>query len=300
MKKKAKKVLPVLLTLCLLLSMVPVAGWADNGEAESLAVNTAADPEIITNGAAVDDTDIAFTEGKDKDEKNPSEDEMLEGAEKEDDSFAEGSGSEGTSTEQNQDTNTDVDKNTAEAEDITVLFTLMGDSHHGENKPHENWQVWIPQREVTVSKDAVVFDVFDKVLQEEGIAYDETQPGYIGGITAPKSFGGYDLYEGNNGPNSGWMFQLNEEHPTKGLRQCEVNDGDTIIWHYVDDYTSEGKLDWRNIEGEENPGGGDNPDISVDTVLAETGQYICNAVPEPGFSSIGGEWAVMGLSLIHI
>ena len=133
---------------------------------------------------------------------------------------------------------------------ITVTFKLIGDSKHGTPDKHTAFQTWIPTTSVTVPQGPIVYDVFDKVLTEKGIDYDETMNNYIGGIKAPASFGGHWLYEFDNGPNSGWMYTVNGTHPLLGLREYRLKDGDFIVWHYSDDYTKEeGSEKWSGGSG---------------------------------------------------
>ncbi len=137
---------------------------------------------------------------------------------------------------------------------ITVSFKLLGDAKHGtegtrhvyKNNPG-SFQTWIPATSVTVPKNSTVYDVFTQVLDDNGLQYDETQANYIGGIKAPASFGGHWLYEFDNGPLSGWMYTVNGTHPSLGLRERVLRDGDIIVWHYTDDYTKEeGSEKWDN------------------------------------------------------
>lgn len=43
----------------------------------------------------------------------------------------------------------------------------------------------------------------------------------------------------DNGANSGWMYTVNGEHPDQALNDFTLEAGDKVIWHYVDDYTTE-------------------------------------------------------------
>ena len=77
-----------------------------------------------------------------------------------------------------------------------------------------------------------VFDVFRKVLREEKIhfeyvdasAYDSV---YIEGIG--------NIYEFDCGPQSGWMFSVNDVYPGLGCSAYTLADGDVIIFHYTCD-----------------------------------------------------------------
>ncbi len=128
-------------------------------------------------------------------------------------------------------------------QNITVTFTLKGDTKHGEGgtthiykKDGSSLPTWIDKTTVSVPKGSVVFDVFDKVLTEKGIAYDEPQSGYIGSIKSP---GGQWLSEFDNGNYSGWMYTINGSYPNIGFRNYTLNDWDDIVWHYTDDHRYE-------------------------------------------------------------
>ncbi|MCQ2559667.1 MAG: DUF4430 domain-containing protein, partial [Clostridia bacterium] len=132
---------------------------------------------------------------------------------------------------------------TGGAEDsITVTFSLQGDQKGNtyEKNGSDDYEIWIEEEQLTLNKSEAingnyltVADAFFKALDQAGISYEE-EAGYVSGIN--------DLYEFDNGPNSGWMYQLNGEHVQLGLRECAINDGDIIFWHYVRDYTQESEM----------------------------------------------------------
>ena len=51
----------------------------------------------------------------------------------------------------------------------------------------------------------------------------------------------------SNGAYSGWMYTLNGEH-SDGMKDVKVEDGDEIVWHYVNDYRYE-VSDWEHLGG---------------------------------------------------
>ena len=77
-----------------------------------------------------------------------------------------------------------------------------------------------------------VFDVFRQVLREKKIhfeyvdasAYDSV---YIEGIG--------NLYEYDCGPQSGWIYFVNDTHPGLGCSGYTLADGDTVVFHYTCD-----------------------------------------------------------------
>lgn len=114
---------------------------------------------------------------------------------------------------------------------ISVSFTLIGDSQHGDPDSHEEFETWIAKKTVQIAKDATVKTLFEKVLKEEKIEYELEGGNYITIING--------LGEKDNGPNSGWMYQLNGEHVQKAIDACKLQSGDDVIVHYTDDFTKE-------------------------------------------------------------
>ncbi len=154
---------------------------------------------------------------------------------------------------------------------ITVTFELIGDTIHGTPDKHTAFQTWIPAVSATVPQGSSVFDVFDKVLSEHGLSYEETAHNYIGGIRAPPSFGGFWLFDFNNGPDSGWMYTVNSHHPDVGLRTYILEDGDAVAWHYTDNYRrEEGSGHWGDSNAPSVPGAGATKE--VESVLDAKGR----------------------------
>ena len=86
--------------------------------------------------------------------------------------------------------------------------------------------------EVEFTGGESVFDVFRKTLREAKIhfeyvdasAYDSV---YIEGIG--------NIYEFDCGPQSGWMFSVNEVYPGLGCSAYTLADGDVIVFSYTCD-----------------------------------------------------------------
>lgn len=130
---------------------------------------------------------------------------------------------------------------------VTVKFTLLGDTCHNSDKDGEvhtlqagNLETWIAEKKVVVPSGSYVIDVVEKALNAAGIPYENPTGNYI---TEIKGLG-----EFSNGGSSGWMYTLNGKHPNFGVAEQKVKHGDVIVFHYTDDYTVE--------EGSENWGGG--------------------------------------------
>ena len=128
--------------------------------------------------------------------------------------------------------------------DITVTFSLLGDSVHGDSGDKHtladgNLEKWIDGVTVTVDNNATVLDVITKALGSKYSIENETG-NYIQSIT-PKD--GKALGEFTNGNLSGWMYTLNGVHPNLGVAQQYLNEGDVIVFHYTDDYAKEYEAD---------------------------------------------------------
>lgn len=129
---------------------------------------------------------------------------------------------------------------------INVYFTLLGDDEHGENgKVHTlkngGLDTWIEKTAIEIDSPATILDVFEKALEGK-YTFVNADGNYISEIG--------DLAEFSNGPLSGWMYTLNGKHPTKGLAEQSVKNGDKIVFHYTDDYTlEEGSEKWNSSSG---------------------------------------------------
>ena len=135
--------------------------------------------------------------------------------------------------------------------DITVTFSLLGDSVHGNSGDKHtladgNLEKWIDGVTVTVGNNATVLDVITKALGSKYIIENETG-NYIQSIT-PKD--GTALGEFTNGNLSGWMYTLNGKHSNLGVAQQYLMNGDVIVFHYTDDYSRENAFDQQKSADE--------------------------------------------------
>ena len=124
-----------------------------------------------------------------------------------------------------------------------MYFTLLGDDSHGESgEVHTlkkgGLETWIEKTGIEVDSPATVLDVFEKVLKGKH-TFVNADGNYISEIDG--------LAEFTNGPLSGWMYTLNGSHPSKGVAEQTVKNGDKIVFHYTDDYTQEqGSEKWTS------------------------------------------------------
>lgn len=133
---------------------------------------------------------------------------------------------------------------------ITVNFTLMGDSVHDSTTTHTlsagNLTTWISQKSYEVSVNATVWDLMQIVeAQNSGLSFSNPSGNYVNSVT----YDGTTLAEFTNGQNSGWLYTLNGKHPELGVSEQFLSKGDTIVFHYTDDYTKEeGSDKWQEEE----------------------------------------------------
>lgn len=88
---------------------------------------------------------------------------------------------------------------------------------------------------------STVYDLYTRALADAGIKSVGQEANYVKTIYAPAIHGGYALSEFTNGNNSGWMYTINGVHPLFGLQEQKLNQGDAVIWHYVNDYAWGGR-----------------------------------------------------------
>ena len=134
---------------------------------------------------------------------------------------------------------------------ITVSFRLYGDSRHdsdADGKVHTlrsgNLESWLYVPSVEIDQNTTVWDVIQRVLKANNMTCSNPSGNYIESITR----NGVTLAEFDNGNLSGWMYTLNGSHPSLGVSEQYLNNGDRIVFHYTDDYTKEeGSEDWGNV-----------------------------------------------------
>ena len=154
-------------------------------------------------------------------------------------------------------------------EEVYAYFTLLGDEQHGADgtavhtRAAGNLQTWIEMTEYRIGANDTAEDLIRKALEDHGLKLlgsNADRPGelYISGVQIPPAMtGGADdpvgnaddpaggaaaevyLSEKDNGPNSGWMYAVNDEEPGIGVGKFFLEDGDEVILFYSDDYTKE-------------------------------------------------------------
>ncbi len=158
-----------------------------------------------------------------------------------------------------------------EPKTVDVTFRLIGAGLSNGvvdlGKPEAGYRgseyiTWIPTGQYTMNKGDTMYELFIRALADAGLASRGAEDNYVEAITAPGAHGGYELAEFTNGPRSGWMYTVGrtasaaaQKHPSRGLLQYDLQDGDVVIWHYVNDYAYE-VADWDTLGGSEYPSQG--------------------------------------------
>lgn len=90
--------------------------------------------------------------------------------------------------------------------------------------------VILKKKKVKFSKGESVYDVLQRICQEEGIHMESSwtpiyNSAYIEGIN--------NLYEFDCGSGSGWMYRVNGWYPNYGCSRYQLEDGDVVEWRYT-------------------------------------------------------------------
>lgn len=133
--------------------------------------------------------------------------------------------------------------------DMEVTFRLIGALEATQDVDLTNdsylpeYVTWIPTTTYALQQDATVYDLYMQAMNDADLRSVGEENNYVSTIYAPSCLGGYALSEFTNGKRSGWMYTVNGTHPNQGLQNWTLNDGDVVIWHYVNDYSHE-VADW--------------------------------------------------------
>ena len=130
---------------------------------------------------------------------------------------------------------------------ISVTFRLIGatlsklengvDLSNG-GTSDSRYETWIPTKWYTMDAGSTAYDLIARALNGAGLSYDMSSY-YLSSVNAPAVLGGYELAELTNGSRSGWMFTVNGSHGQLSISQQQLQNGDEIIVHYINDYIYE-------------------------------------------------------------
>ncbi|MBQ9930961.1 MAG: S-layer homology domain-containing protein, partial [Firmicutes bacterium] len=94
---------------------------------------------------------------------------------------------------------------------------------------------WLKNKKVTVNQGATAYHALLKALEDSGITQTGAASGYIKSMTKD----GVTLAEFGEGPNSGWLYKVNNLQPDVGFTSYTLSNGDKVLWYYTTDWTQE-------------------------------------------------------------
>ena len=107
---------------------------------------------------------------------------------------------------------------------------------------------WISATTYSLDAGSSAYDLIKKAFDAAELKYTMSTS-YLSAVQAPAGLGGYELAEFTNGSRSGWMFTVNGKHGNLSIGQQELNNGDEIIVHYINDYLyEEDKFPWLDAK----------------------------------------------------
>ena len=145
-------------------------------------------------------------------------------------------------------------------ETLHVSFTLLGDSKHQEANqdggPHglalNKLDTWLSAKSYEVPLNSTVWDLMQQIDKDNSNVQFNAKGTQYGIYVYSVTYNGTELGEFDNGKNSGWMYTVNGTHPEVGVASRFLNNGDTVVFHYTDDYTKEeGSEKWNTPGGAE-------------------------------------------------
>ena len=175
--------------------------------------------------------------------------------------------------------------------DIEVTFRLIGaleatqDVNLTSDSYLPEYVTWVPTKTYALQENATVYDLFTEAMKDAGLRYIGAESNYVSTIYAPSCLGEYALSEFTNGTRSGWMYTVNGKHPDQALNDFTLEAGDKVIWHYVDDYTTEADAEtWLKAADI-------SPEEYAKQKLARIVQVIGGGTVKPslGFSQLGAD-----------
>ena len=160
----------------------------------------------------------------------------------------------------------------AEADEIKVTITIIGDSVHGADGEHKEYYDWLGRKQYTMELGSTALDLFKKAAADAGIEYEMSGNSYVSSLYFPDDK--INLGEFSNGPRSGWMYTINGKF-TDYMSAVTLKDGDDMRFFYVDDYND---VDWSGSK-------------TAAEAAAEVEDLI-NALPDPDKLTLADSAAV--------
>lgn len=160
----------------------------------------------------------------------------------------------------------------AEADEIKVTITIIGDTVHGADGEHKEYYDWLGRKQYTMELGSTALDLFKKAAADAGIEYEMSGNSYVSSLYFPDDR--INLGEFSNGPRSGWMYTINGKF-TDYMSAVTLKDGDDMRFFYVDDYND---VDWSGSK-------------TAAEVAAEA-EALINALPDPDKLTLADSAAV--------
>ncbi|MCL1805156.1 MAG: S-layer homology domain-containing protein [Clostridiales bacterium] len=115
-----------------------------------------------------------------------------------------------------------------DSDPFVVYVTLQGLDTNGENE-----ELWLSATVTDLHESATVADVIMQALFSAGYQQTGAKAGYISSVTKP---GGNSLAEFTYGPDSGWLYKVNETLIIASVNTVRINNGDSILLYYTKDF----------------------------------------------------------------
>lgn len=181
---------------------------------------------------------------------------------------------------------------------ITVSVLVLGDTAHEVTEDNKHTlsggglTEWL-RGDYEIGVNDTAWDVLQAAFEENGITCENPSGSYINSVTKD----GVTLAAFTNGELCGWMYNLNGGWAMNGVSEQSLEDGDSIVLYFTDDfYAEDGSEDpsYNTGSAPENPdNGAEKADISK--LYAEAGDALLAAETDAKFSA-GSEWTVIGLA----
>lgn len=146
---------------------------------------------------------------------------------------------------------------------------------------------WL-ETSITMPAGSTVAELLTKAFSETDMVCDGLQDGYIKSLTKA----GVTLSQYDQGPNSGWMYQVNGSSPNVGIGDYTLKQADQVLLYYTADWTKEDSTQhWGGGSGKADSKTPDQlpfADVAADSyyydaVLWATGQGVTTGTSDTTF-----------------
>lgn len=108
----------------------------------------------------------------------------------------------------------------------------------------DNETEWL-SKTVTMPKGATAANLLKKSFADAGITAVGIDNSYIKSVTK----GNITLAQFDKGPNSGWLYKVNNKAPSVAVTDYKLKDGDSLVLYYTNDYTTDDSIKWSGSSG---------------------------------------------------